>query len=37
MDEARVRQDFAGLRFSPGTLDRKTNALLSYACALMAG
>jgi hypothetical protein len=37
MNEARARQDFVGLRFTPGALDRKTNALLAYACALMAG
>jgi len=37
MGEARVRQEFAGLRFTPGSLDRRTNALLAYACALMAG
>jgi hypothetical protein len=37
MDNVRVRQEFAGLRFTPGSLDRKTNALLAYACALMAG
>jgi hypothetical protein len=34
---ARVRQEFAGLRFTPGSLDKKTDALLAYACALMAG
>jgi len=33
----RVRQEFAGLRFTPGSLDKKTDALLAYACALMAG
>ena len=37
MDETRVRQEFVGLRFTPGSLDRKTDALISYACALMAG
>jgi len=37
MGEVRVRQEFAGLRFTPGSLDRRTNALLAYACALMAG
>ncbi len=37
MDETRVRQEFVGLRFTPGSLDRKTDALLAYACALMAG
>ena len=37
MDEVRVRQEFAGLRFTPNSLDRKTDALLAYACALMAG
>jgi hypothetical protein len=33
----RARQDFVGLRFTPESLDRKTSALLAYACALMAG
>jgi hypothetical protein len=33
----RVRQEFAGLRFTPGSLDKKTDTLLAYACALMAG
>ena len=33
----RVRQEFAGLRFTPGSLDKKTDALLAYACVLMAG
>jgi len=37
MDEVRARQEFAGLRFTPGSLDRKTSALLAYACALVAG
>ena len=37
MDDVRVRQEFVGLRFTPGSLDRKTDALLAYACALMAG
>ena len=37
MSDVRARQDFVGLRFTPGTLDQKTNALLAYACALMAG
>ena len=36
MDDVRVRQEFAGLRYTPGSLDRTTNALLAYACALMA-
>ena len=34
---ARARQEFVGLRFTPGSLDKKTDALLAYACALMAG
>ena len=34
---ARARQEFAGLRFTPGSLDKKTDSLLAYACALMAG
>ena len=37
MDDVRIRQEFAGLRFTPSSLDRKTAALLAYACALMAG
>jgi hypothetical protein len=37
MEGTRVRQEFAGLRFTPGSLDKKTDALLAYACALMAG
>jgi len=37
MEGARARQEFAGLRFTPGSLDKKTDALLAYACALMAG
>jgi len=37
MEGARVRQEFAGLRFTPGSLDKKTDTLLAYACALMAG
>src|SRR3989442_3310120 len=34
---ARARQEFVGLRFTPGSLDKKTDSLLAYACALMAG
>ena len=37
MEGARIRQEFAGLRFTPGSLDKKTDTLLAYACALMAG
>jgi hypothetical protein len=37
MDEVRPRQEFVGLRFTPGSLDRKTSAMLAYACALVAG
>ena len=37
MDGVRARQDFVGLRFTPGSLDKKTDALLAYVCALMAG
>lgn len=37
MADAQPRQNFAGLRFTPGSLDPKTSALLSFACALMAG
>jgi hypothetical protein len=37
MEGTRVRQEFAGLRFTPGSLDKKTDTLLAYACALMAG
>ena len=37
MEGVRVRQEFAGLRFTPGSLDKKTDTLLAYACALMAG
>ena len=37
MSEAKARREFVGLRFTPGSLEPKTDALLAFACALMAG
>jgi hypothetical protein len=37
MSEARARREFVGLRFTPGSLDAKTDGLLAFACALMTG
>ena len=37
MSEVRARREFVGLKFTPGSLEPKTDALLAFACALMAG
>ena len=35
--DVKARREFVGLRFTPGSLDPKVEAILSFACALMAG
>jgi hypothetical protein len=37
MSDVKARREFVGLRFTPGSLPPKTDALLAFACALMAG